>query len=104
MSVRENVTLALLPRLTRKGRIDRARERGIVRKYVEALGIKTADMDQPIRELSGGNQQKVLLARWLAIDPELLSSTSRPAASTSARSSRSRASSGAMSSRASGSC
>ncbi|WP_371158082.1 sugar ABC transporter ATP-binding protein [Jannaschia sp. 2305UL9-9] len=72
MSVRENMTLALLPRLTRRGQIDRARERELVQHYIDALGIKTADMEQPIRELSGGNQQKVLLARWLAVEPELL--------------------------------
>lgn len=72
MSVRENLTLALLPRLTRRGRIDRARERALVETYIKALGIKTADMEQPIRELSGGNQQKVLLARWLAVEPEIL--------------------------------
>jgi ribose transport system ATP-binding protein len=72
MSVRENLTLALLPKLTRNGQIDRARERQLVQKYIDALGIKTADMEQPIRELSGGNQQKVLLARWLAIEPDIL--------------------------------
>lgn len=72
MSVRENLTLALLPKLTRNGQIDRARERMLVQKYIEALGIKTANMEQPIRELSGGNQQKVLLARWLAIEPDIL--------------------------------
>jgi ribose transport system ATP-binding protein len=72
MSVRENLTLALLPKLTRNGKIDRARERALVQRYIDALGIKTANMEQPIRELSGGNQQKVLLARWLAIEPELL--------------------------------
>lgn len=72
MSVRENMTLALLPRLTRSGRIDRKRERALVQKYIEALGIKTSNMEQPIRELSGGNQQKVLLARWLANEPDLL--------------------------------
>ena len=72
MSVRENLTLALLPKLTRKGQIDRARERKLVETYIKALGIKTANMEQPIRELSGGNQQKVLLARWLAIEPDLL--------------------------------
>lgn len=72
MTVRENLTLALLPKLTRNGQIDRAREREIVQGFIEALGIKTAGMEQPIRELSGGNQQKVLLARWLAVEPELL--------------------------------
>lgn len=72
MSVRENMTLALLPSLTRNGQIDTGRERELVDKFVAALGIKTANMDQPIRELSGGNQQKVLLARWLATEPELL--------------------------------
>ena len=72
MSVRENLTLALLPALTRHGRIDRARERELVEEFIKSLGIKLNDMDQPIRELSGGNQQKVLLARWLAIHPKLL--------------------------------
>ncbi len=72
MSVRENLTLALLPKLTKNGQIDRAREREVVAHYIKALGIKTANMEQPIRELSGGNQQKVLLARWLAIDPDVL--------------------------------
>lgn len=72
MSVRENLTLALLPRLTKGGQIDRVRERKIVEHYIDALGIKVANMEQPIRELSGGNQQKVLLARWLAIEPDIL--------------------------------
>lgn len=72
MSVRENLTLALLPKLRKGLQVDRARERELVASYIKSLGIKTADMDQPIRELSGGNQQKVLLARWLALEPELL--------------------------------
>ena len=72
MSVSENMTLALLPKLARGGRIQRGQERQLVERFIKALGIKTADMDQPIRELSGGNQQKVLLARWLATEPDLL--------------------------------
>lgn len=72
LSVRENLTLALLPRLTSMGIINEREERRIVEGFITSLGIKTADMDQPIRELSGGNQQKVLLGRWLAIEPKLL--------------------------------
>ena len=72
MSVRENLTLALLPKLRRPGSIDTRRERRIVDHFITALGIKLAHADQPIRELSGGNQQKVLLARWLATKPDLL--------------------------------
>jgi len=72
MSVRENLSLALLPRLQRFGRVDRSRERELVEALIGSLGIRTANMDQPIRELSGGNQQKVLLARWLVTEPDLL--------------------------------
>ncbi len=72
MSVRENITLALLPRLTRAGVVDEARQREVVDKFIARLAIKTSGPEQKIRELSGGNQQKVLLARWLATDPKLL--------------------------------
>ncbi|MDQ3167873.1 MAG: sugar ABC transporter ATP-binding protein, partial [Chloroflexota bacterium] len=72
LSVRENLTLAALPLLSRNGIVDRARQQAIVDRFIARLGIKLADADQPIRELSGGNQQKVLLARWLCLDPRLL--------------------------------
>jgi galactofuranose transport system ATP-binding protein len=72
VSVREKISLAVLPRLGRGWRIDRQRERVLAARLIRALGIKIAHMDQPIRELSGGNQQKVLLARWLATEPDLL--------------------------------
>ena len=72
MSVRENLTLALLPRLTRAGVVDTARQSEIVDRFIRRLGIKTAGPEQRIRELSGGNQQKVLLARWLCMNPRLL--------------------------------
>ncbi|HEY8446789.1 MAG TPA: sugar ABC transporter ATP-binding protein [Thermomicrobiales bacterium] len=72
LSVRENLTLAALPTLARNGIVDRARQREIVDRYVRLLGIKAASAEQKIRELSGGNQQKVLLARWLCLNPKLL--------------------------------
>lgn len=72
MSVRENLTLALLPTLAKRGIIDRAKQQDIVDRFIQRLGIKTSGPDQKIRELSGGNQQKVLLARWLCLNPRLL--------------------------------
>ncbi len=72
MSVRENITLALLPRLTRAGIVDEARQREIVERFITRLAIKASSAEQKVRELSGGNQQKVLLARWLCTEPRLL--------------------------------
>jgi galactofuranose transport system ATP-binding protein len=72
MSVRENMTLGILPRLTSMGIVDEARQREIVARFMKRLSIKASSGEQKIRELSGGNQQKVLLARWLCTDPKLL--------------------------------
>jgi len=72
LSVRENLTLAALPTLTRLGIVSRARQQAIVENFMNRLGIKAASADQKIRELSGGNQQKVLLARWLCRNPKFL--------------------------------
>ena len=72
MSVRENLTLALLPQLTRYGIVQRKKQQTIVENFIKRLGIKTSGPDQKIRELSGGNQQKVLLARWMCLNPRLL--------------------------------
>jgi ribose transport system ATP-binding protein len=72
MSVRENITLAVLPTLTRLGVVDETRQRKIVDRFMARLAIKASSPEQKIRELSGGNQQKVLLARWLCADPRLL--------------------------------
>lgn len=72
MSVRDNLTLAILPRLTRSGIVDELRQRKIVDQFIKRLGIKTSGPEQKIRELSGGNQQKVLLARWLCMEPRLI--------------------------------
>jgi ribose transport system ATP-binding protein len=72
LSVRENLTLAALPTLQRVGIVDRGRQQAIIERFIARLGIKTAEPDQPVRELSGGNQQKVLLARRMCLNPKLL--------------------------------
>jgi monosaccharide-transporting ATPase len=72
LSVRENLTLAMLPTLTRFGVVDRKQQEEIVDRFIQRLGIKTSGPEQKISELSGGNQQKVLLARWLCLNPRLL--------------------------------
>ena len=72
MSVRENMTLAILPRLSKFGVVSKKKQDEIVDKYIKRLGIKTPHAEQKIRNLSGGNQQKVLLARWLCMNPKLV--------------------------------
>ncbi|MDE6937717.1 MAG: ATP-binding cassette domain-containing protein, partial [Lachnospiraceae bacterium] len=72
LSVKENMTIALLPRISRGGVVSQKKQLEIVNKYIERLKIKTPSPNQPIRNLSGGNQQKVLLARWLCMDPKLV--------------------------------
>ncbi|MCM3468392.1 ATP-binding cassette domain-containing protein, partial [Staphylococcus lugdunensis] len=72
LSIRENIVLALQARRGWWRLIGRARQREIADTYIARLGIKARDAEQPIGLLSGGNQQKVLLARWLATDPKLL--------------------------------
>ncbi len=72
LSVRENLTLAALPMFSRNGIVSRAKQQQVVEQFIQRLGIKTSGPEQKIRELSGGNQQKVLLARWLCLNPQLL--------------------------------
>lgn len=72
LSVRENIVAALLPRLSRAGMVSERRVDAIADRFIADLGIKVSSPQQPVRELSGGNQQKVLLARWLCMDPDLL--------------------------------
>jgi rhamnose transport system ATP-binding protein len=72
MSVAGNTTLATLAAVSRLGLIDFGRERAVAADYVTRLGVKTASLDAPVGSLSGGNQQKVALARWLAAGPSVL--------------------------------
>ena len=72
LSVRENIALAALPRLSRFGLVSRPRIDRVVDTFVRRLNIKASGPDQRVGELSGGNQQKVLLARWLAMHPKVL--------------------------------
>jgi L-arabinose transport system ATP-binding protein len=70
--VRENVSLCVLAQLTRWRLVNRRRETQVVSEHVDRLKIKTPDMNQEVGKLSGGNQQKVVLARWLARKPRVL--------------------------------
>lgn len=72
MSVKENITLSIMDRISRFGVVSKKEQNEIVDKYIKALKIKVSSPNQPIRSLSGGNQQKVLLARWLCANPDLL--------------------------------
>ena len=72
LSVRENIVLAVQRRLSRFGIVSRQKQLEVARKFIDLLGIVAASPEQPARTLSGGNQQKVILARWLAASPRLL--------------------------------
>jgi simple sugar transport system ATP-binding protein len=72
LSVRENIILALQAARGWTRPIPRRKQDELVDKYIKALQIRPADPDRPVRNLSGGNQQKVLLARWLITEPRLL--------------------------------
>ncbi len=72
LSVRANLTAAVLPRISRFGVVSHRKQTDLVTRYIRELGIKTAGPDALISELSGGNQQKVLIARALCTEPQVV--------------------------------
>jgi len=72
MAVRENTTLANLDLLTMLGFVSQKKEREVAEKYRQDLRIRTPTIEQEVRNLSGGNQQKVVLAKWLFTNSQLL--------------------------------
>jgi L-arabinose transport system ATP-binding protein len=71
-SVRDNISLVVLDRLRRFRFVQRAEERRLTKEYVGRLNVRTPSIEHEVRKLSGGNQQKVVLARWLARAPKVL--------------------------------
>jgi simple sugar transport system ATP-binding protein len=72
LTIRENIILALQARQGWFKHLDMVRQYEIAEKYIRLLGIVTPSSDQLVKNLSGGNQQKVILARWLATNPQVL--------------------------------
>jgi len=70
--VQANVALPSTPRLTRLGVVDRAAETALAQRQVDDLRIRTPSLAQRVVNLSGGNQQKVVLGKWLAADVDVL--------------------------------
>ena len=72
MAVAANATLADLNAVSKNGFLDTTKEKTLAARFVERLGIKTKTVDDSVDKLSGGNQQKVALSRWLATNPTVL--------------------------------
>jgi ribose transport system ATP-binding protein len=72
MTVRQNLSFAALDRITRAGVVDRSAEAKLIDEMVRLLAIKTGGLDDPVSALSGGNQQKVVIAKWLMRQPRII--------------------------------
>ncbi|MDO5080417.1 multiple monosaccharide ABC transporter ATP-binding protein [Buchananella hordeovulneris] len=71
-SIARNMTAAALGKVSRSGVLNQGKEQQVVEKYRDELRIKAASLEAPVASLSGGNQQKVVLAKWMFTDPEVL--------------------------------
>jgi ABC-type sugar transport system ATPase subunit len=72
LSVADNSLACIIPRLSRGVLYSGKAHKGIVKKLIDDLQVHTSGMDLPVRNLSGGNQQKVLMAKWLAASPKIM--------------------------------
>ena len=72
LAIRENMALSVLDRLSRFGVVMLGAERRLAREMVQALRVRTPSIEQKVLNLSGGNQQKVVIAKWLALHPKIL--------------------------------
>ena len=72
LAIRENMALSILDRLSRFGVVRLGAERALAREMVDALRVRTPSIEQKVLNLSGGNQQKVVIAKWLALRPKIL--------------------------------
>ncbi|MDR1965804.1 MAG: sugar ABC transporter ATP-binding protein [Synergistaceae bacterium] len=72
LSVRENILIASLKKVSRFGIISKSKQNEVADQYIDKLKIKTPGREQSMMNLSGGNQQKAILARWLCVKPQLV--------------------------------
>ena len=72
LTIRENISMVRLKSLSNAVRVSRRREKALVNEYINALSIKTPSMEQLAKNLSGGNQQKVVVAKWLAAQSDVI--------------------------------
>ncbi len=72
MSISQNATLSVLERISNHGWLREQSEREVTTEYVEKLHVVLRDVSQPVRELSGGNQQKVVISKWMLVNPKVM--------------------------------
>ena len=72
VDIRGNISMAIIERISKFFTVNKTEEKRIANYYKDAIRIKTPTIEQKIKNLSGGNQQKVIIARWLASEPTLV--------------------------------